>query len=218
MPVTSPRGSDFSTLAPCCVDNEANLAALAEQRMGAGRDLSSFVYVSAGIGIGGGIVLDGRLARGTHGLAGELGHVTVVPDGRLCGCGSRGCLETVVGADSGAGDEQIASALAAALRSVVRIIDPEAIVLGGTLGSRGEAFAELVQTELGDLGTRWPCEVRPAQLGADARALGAARVALDGILADPTLVPLAAGRPHPGTPRKSSSNLEQDIGTAAVLP
>lgn len=78
---------------PCVVDNEANLAALAE--LYAGDDpLGSFLYVSGGLGIGAGIVLDGTLMRGARGWSGELGHVTVEPEGAACACGSRGCLET----------------------------------------------------------------------------------------------------------------------------
>ncbi|MFI6735273.1 ROK family protein [Nonomuraea sp. NPDC050451] len=77
---------------PCMVDNEANLAALGE--LYAGDDpVGSFLYVSGGLGIGAGIVLDGSLMRGARGWSGELGHVTVEPEGAACACGSRGCLE-----------------------------------------------------------------------------------------------------------------------------
>ncbi|WP_431914607.1 ROK family transcriptional regulator [Nonomuraea jabiensis] len=78
---------------PCAVDNEANLAALGE--LYAGDDpLGSFLYVSGGLGIGAGIVLDGTLMRGARGWSGELGHVTVESEGAACACGSRGCLAT----------------------------------------------------------------------------------------------------------------------------
>lgn len=177
---------------PMTVENEANLAALAELRLGAGQGLSSFVYVSGGIGIGAGIVLDGRLARGAHGFAGELGHVVVDPSGRLCACGTRGCLETIAGAGSDASPDQVAEALATALRSVVHVIDPEAILLGGTFSELGDGFAVTVRDRLHEitLGARWsPCDVRPAALGADATLIGAATMALDGVLADPTIVP-----------------------------
>jgi predicted NBD/HSP70 family sugar kinase len=174
------------------VDNEANLAALAELRLGAGQGLSSFVYVSGGIGIGAGVVLDGRLTRGAHGFAGELGHVVVDPEGRPCTCGARGCLETIAGGDSDAAPEQVAGALAAALRSVVHVIDPEAVLLGGTFAARGDDFSTMVRERLhaSTLGARWsPCDVRAAALGADATLVGAATVALDGIIADPTRIP-----------------------------
>ncbi len=176
---------------PLTVDNEANLAALAELRFGAGQGLSSFVHVSGGIGIGAGIVLDGRLVRGAHGFAGELGHVIVDPSGRPCACGARGCLETIAGADGDASPGQIAEALAAALRSVVHILDPEAILLGGTFTALGDDFAATVRDRLHEitLGARWSaCDVRLAAAGADATLIGAATVALDGVLADPTIV------------------------------
>jgi predicted NBD/HSP70 family sugar kinase len=79
------------------VDNEANLAALAEHWEGAARDLSTFVCVSGDVGVGAGILVDGELYRGPHGFGGEVGHITVDPDGDRCACGSRGCLETVAG-------------------------------------------------------------------------------------------------------------------------
>lgn len=176
---------------PLTFDNEANLAALAELRVGAGRGLSSFVYISGGIGIGAGIVLDGRLARGAHGFAGEIGHVVVDPTGRPCACGARGCLETIAGADRDATPNEIATALATALRSLVHIIDPQAILLGGTFAARGDAFATAVRDRLHaiTLGARWsPCDVRPAALGADGSLIGAATVALDRVIADPTVV------------------------------
>lgn len=181
------------------VDNEANLAALAELRVGAGQGLSSFVYVSGGIGIGAGIVLDGRLARGAHGFAGEIGHVVIDPTGPRCACGGRGCLETIAGADGDGSPDQIAEALAAALRSVVHLIDPQAILLGGTFAARGDDFAAAVRDRLqaSTLGARWsPCDVRPAALGVDATLIGAATVALDAVIADPTVV---ASRPSPRT-------------------
>ena len=79
---------------PVVVENDANAAAWAEFRFGAARDIdSSMVMFTVGTGIGGGLVLDGRLVRGGFGIAGELGHVSAVPDGEPCGCGRRGCLE-----------------------------------------------------------------------------------------------------------------------------
>lgn len=78
---------------PVVVENDANAAAWAEYRFGAGRGYRVLACVTLGTGIGGGLVIDGRLIRGGHGMAGEFGHVTVVPDGRLCACGGRGCWE-----------------------------------------------------------------------------------------------------------------------------
>lgn len=81
-------------------DNEANLAALGERWFGSSDDLSDFVFVSGEIGVGAGIVIGGQLFRGVRGLGGELGHVTVDPNGPRCSCGSRGCLESIAGREA----------------------------------------------------------------------------------------------------------------------
>jgi glucokinase len=78
---------------PVVVENDANAAAWAEYRFGAGRGEERLVCVTLGTGIGGGIVIDGDVQRGKWGMAGEFGHMIVVPDGRRCECGNRGCLE-----------------------------------------------------------------------------------------------------------------------------
>ena len=80
---------------PCQVDNDANTAAYAEYRFGAGRGYRHMLLVTVGTGIGGGIVSDGRLFRGANGFAAEVGHIIVEPGGPLCGCGNRGCWEQV---------------------------------------------------------------------------------------------------------------------------
>ena len=82
------------------VDKDTNAAALAEARLGAGREFRHFLYVTAGTGIGGGLILDGALYRGATGGAGDIGHVVVDPGGPLCGCGGHGCVEVF---SSGAG-------------------------------------------------------------------------------------------------------------------
>lgn len=75
------------------LENDANAAALGEKWIGAGRDVDDLVLLTLGTGIGGGIISGGHVLRGAVGMAGELGHITVVPDGNPCGCGNRGCLE-----------------------------------------------------------------------------------------------------------------------------
>ena len=82
---------------PVIVENEANAAALGEHMLGVARQLDSFVYLSAGVGLGGGLVIDGRLYGGTGGYAGEVGHMTLEPEGPQCNCGNRGCWEMLVG-------------------------------------------------------------------------------------------------------------------------
>jgi len=81
---------------PIYVDNEANMAALGESYFGVARGAHSVLYVSAGVGLGGGIVLNGELMPGATGLTGEIGHITMRPDGLPCNCGNRGCWETLV--------------------------------------------------------------------------------------------------------------------------
>lgn len=82
---------------PAVVDNDVNLMALAEARHGAGRGAQALVCVAMGTGVGGGLVLEGRLFRGATSSAGEIGHVPIRPDGPRCRCGGRGCLEAYVG-------------------------------------------------------------------------------------------------------------------------
>ncbi|GAB2701365.1 ROK family protein [Paenibacillus thermoaerophilus] len=78
---------------PIAIDNEANFGAVGERQFGAGRDAGDMIYVSAGIGIGAGLILNGSLYKGAGGLSGEVGHMTVSLDGLPCSCGSRGCWE-----------------------------------------------------------------------------------------------------------------------------
>lgn len=80
---------------PVLLGNDANLAALGEWQFGAGRGHHHLIYLTVSTGIGGGIISDDRLLLGVNGLAGELGHITVLPDGPLCGCGARGHLEAL---------------------------------------------------------------------------------------------------------------------------
>jgi glucokinase len=81
--------------APVFMGNDANLGALAEQRRGAGRDHADVVYITVSTGIGGGVISDGQMVLGHRGLAGEVGHMTLEPQGPRCSCGNRGCLEAL---------------------------------------------------------------------------------------------------------------------------
>lgn len=78
---------------PVFIENDANAAALGEQWLGAGHDINSMILLTLGTGVGGGIVLNKQIWQGADGMAGEIGHMTLIPDGRLCGCGNTGCLE-----------------------------------------------------------------------------------------------------------------------------
>jgi glucokinase len=79
---------------PIVLENDANAAAWGEFRFGAARDVDDMVLVTLGTGVGGGIISDGELLRGAHGMGAEVGHLRVVPDGHRCGCGNKGCWET----------------------------------------------------------------------------------------------------------------------------
>ncbi len=79
------------------VENDANAAAMGEYYLGAVKNVDDFIYINTGIGLGGGIISDGKLFRGWNGYAGEIGHMTIDPDGEACMCGKRGCWETQVG-------------------------------------------------------------------------------------------------------------------------
>jgi predicted NBD/HSP70 family sugar kinase/biotin operon repressor len=151
---------------PVTVDNDANLGALAEASIGAGRGRQDVVFVKVASGIGAGLVLGGRLHHGVSGIAGEIGHVQVRPDGDLCRCGNRGCLETVASAGAllealrptygaaltlprlldlcGAGDigvqrvvKDAGRAIGRALADLCNSLNPDTIVIGGDLSPAG---------------------------------------------------------------------------------
>jgi glucokinase len=79
---------------PVFIENDANAAGWAEYRFGAGAGVKHMVMLTIGTGVGGAVIVDGRMLRGGFGIAAELGHINVVPDGVLCGCGQKGCLES----------------------------------------------------------------------------------------------------------------------------
>ena len=95
VPISRELGRAFD--APVRLENDANAAALAEWRFGAGQGASNLIYLTMSTGLGAGLVLDGRLYRGATYQAGEVGHMPLVPDGRLCSCGLRGCFEAYAG-------------------------------------------------------------------------------------------------------------------------
>lgn len=110
---------------PVIVDNDVNALTSAEQWFGAGRGVADFLVISLGRGVGMGMVLDGRLYHGSRGGAGEFGHTTVVPDGPLCACGKRGCLEALVS------EPALAQRASAALGASVSIHEAIQFALGG---------------------------------------------------------------------------------------
>jgi glucokinase-like ROK family protein len=95
-PIRSVFADEYA--APVFVDNDVNVMALGEHRGGVGKGVDNVLFVKIGTGIGGAIIADGRLYRGTQGCAGDIGHICADPDGPVCPCGNRGCLEAMAGA------------------------------------------------------------------------------------------------------------------------
>ncbi|MGW5333198.1 ROK family protein [Streptomyces bauhiniae] len=200
---------------PLTVDNEANFGALAELWLGAGTP-GDFLHVSAEIGIGAAIVVNGQLLRGTRGFAGELGHVPVRPDGPPCPCGGRGCLEQFAGEEAvlraaglepredvmgvlaeqaEVGDEDVRSALreagtalGIALTGAVNLLDPDTVVLGGALAALLPWLLPSLQHELRSRTAGPACPVTVSELGPEGPLLGAAHSVVRAVLDDPALV------------------------------
>ena len=139
---------------PVWVGNDADAAAWAEYRFGAARGAELALMVTLGTGIGGGIVLGGRLQRGAHGVAGEWGHMRVVPDGRLCACGNRGCWEQYVSGNAlGQAARELAASSPATATHLLERADGRAEELTGEHVARaataGDAAARELVTDVG---------------------------------------------------------------------
>ncbi|MFI1727876.1 ROK family protein [Streptomyces acidicola] len=204
---------------PLTVDNEANFGGLAELWLGEGTP-RDFLHVSAEIGIGGAVVVDGRLLRGTRGFAGELGHVPVRPEGPQCACGGRGCLEQYAGEEAvlraagltpgedhvellaeraAEGDKEVrralrgaGTALGIALTGAVNLLDPQTVVLGGALAGLAPWLLPSLERELARRTAGPACAVTVSRLGPEGPLLGAAHSVVRGVLDDPAAV---AGQP-----------------------
>lgn len=190
---------------PVHVDNDANLAALAEWRHGAGRGSRNMWMVTLGTGIGGGHVVNGEVQRGVNGFAGEVGHMVVAADGPRCTCGRNGCWEVfasgrglamLAAGESGEsvferarrGDteavavvDSFARWVAVGLANLTNISDPDVIVVGGGVSTQAAAFMPRVRRWFGELlyspGQRTHPELLVATLGDLAGAIGAAMLA-----------------------------------------
>src|SRR5215217_3782781 len=179
------------------LENDANLAALGERTYGSGRDATTFVYVSVGTGIGMGIVIDGELYRGAHGVAGEVADVrargmieeaasadAVVRTAKALGMeGSPSAKEVFTAARAGdsiamATVEAEADRLALVVGTVVAVLDPEFIVLGGGVGGNVDLLRPRLEERLARL-TPLRARVAEGELGRDAIVLGAIATALD---------------------------------------
>ncbi len=199
---------------PIVVGNDSDLGAVAERVRGSAMGAANVIYLSGQVGVGGGILLDGRLLMGAQGYGGEVGHMRVNPKGRPCRCGSSGCWETEIGEPAlreaaGVGDsvpvEEIVARAAAGdkvarrgLRSVgrwlgigvsnlVNIFNPDVVVFGGSLREILPATRDLVEDAVHGALTA-PGEhvllALPA-LGDDSTLLGAAEAAFTALLDDP---------------------------------
>lgn len=183
---------------PVVVDNDANVAAWGEYVHGAGAGRGDQVLLTIGTGIGGGLVLGGRLYRGANGFGAEIGHMLVDADGPPCACGARGCFETLasggaIGAETGEealrGDAEAVARVAEAGRwlgigcaSLINIFDPDIVIVGGGAAARlGELLLAPARASLDNAVMYADVRAIPplvsASLGADAGVVGAAALA-----------------------------------------
>lgn len=206
---------------PVLLENDANAAAVGEMWQGAARERRTIVCLTLGTGVGGGIILDGKLWRGADGAAGEIGHMSVEPFGHACNCGGRGCLEVYASATAVvrmahegltrypgstlraltqltakdvyehglAGDElarevfrRMGQYLGIGLASLVNLLNPEMIVIGGGAANGWDLFIEHARQEL--LSRAFPVpaqrvEIVRAACGDDAGLLGVAHLAFE---------------------------------------
>jgi predicted NBD/HSP70 family sugar kinase len=192
------------------LSNDASLGALAESTWGAGRDCANLVYLKLSTGIGAGIVIGGRLFDGAGGTSGEIGHTTLDETGDICRCGSRGCLETYAGGAAIAaglsrsmgerldlnevltraldGDPVCRRALADAARHIgvaaanlCNLVNPERIVVGGSMGHAGDLLLDPLRESVGLRAipsAAEDVEIVPGELGKRAELLGAVALAL----------------------------------------
>lgn len=163
---------------PVVVENDANAAAWGEFAFGAGKDVDDLLLVTVGTGVGGGIVLDGRLYRGAFGVAAEIGHLAMVPGGVRCGCGNLGCLESY-----GSG-----SALVRRAREGVRAGEPGSAALLELAGGDVEAITGPLVTRAAQAGDAF-ATAKLAELG---HWLGAGIASLTAVL-DPAVAVIGGG-------------------------
>jgi predicted NBD/HSP70 family sugar kinase/biotin operon repressor len=190
---------------PVELDNDANLAGIAETLWGGGRGCAHVVYLKVSTRIGCGLIVDGWIYRGARGIAGEIGHMVVDESGPVCYCGSRGCLETIAagpaiaellrlrhreqltlaqvvalavegdpGCQRALGD--VSAEIGIAVGNVCNLLNPERVVVGGTLSLGGELVLEPIRQAVRRATRQFTTEmttVAPAELGDRAEVLGA---------------------------------------------
>ena len=181
--------------------NDARAFCLAESNLGAGRGHRFVACIVMGTGVGGGLVIDGKVHEGATRGAGEIAHQVVAPDGPVCGCGTRGCVEALTSSAAisamaetktpeeayeraKAGDEKAIAAfrsagkwLGIALANVNAVFSPEVFIVGGGVAQAGDLVLDFIRAELHERNHLWPnsaFKVVPAQLSFFAGATGAA--------------------------------------------
>ncbi len=215
---------------PVLVDNDANLGAVAEQWWGAGRGIDDFMYIKAATGVGAGYVIRGSVYPGSASVAGEIGHLAMDPQGKVCAyCGNRGCLATLVGTpalveraeallpeypdsrlggeplsigtllDAALADDPLASRvveeaatqLGIAVASVLNLLNPAAVIIGGGIARLGERLIAPLREAMvtRTLVRSAAAEIRTSELGKQSIALGAATSVLAAALNDPAWFP-----------------------------
>lgn len=195
--------------------NDANLGAVAEYVRGAGAAASSVVYLSGDVGVGGGVALSGEVMTGASGYAGEIGHMTVNPQGQACNCGNRGCWETEVGRDAilraagtsitsssvqevvraaKAGDlkalaglQEIADWVGIGLSNLLNTIDPDVIVLGGHLAEIYPVVYQGIEARITQSRPQFETRARISlpSLPLGSTIVGASEIAFTALLNDP---------------------------------
>ena len=214
---------------PVYLDNDANLGALAEHWWGVGKNVNDLIFVKISNGIGAGYIMGGKLYRGSKGIAGEMSHMPIDPNGRLCGCGLRGCLATVVSAwalqervktlanlypnssllnsnlsiidieDAAlAGDPlavqvvlEAANYLTIAVTSLVNLMNPDMIIIGGSLSRLGDLVLKPIQDKMDEtalVSKLSKTQLRISMLGSKGIAIGAATLAIEQAFTDPKIL------------------------------
>lgn len=214
---------------PVYLDNDANLGALSEHWWGAGRGVNDLIFIKISNGIGAGYILGGKLYRGAKGIAGEMSHMPIDPNGRLCGCGLRGCLATVISAwalkeriktlsalypesplvkgesgiieiENAAVDNDplaiqiVAEAttyLTSAITSLVNLMNPEMIIIGGSLSRLGELVLKPIRETMQAtalVSSISNAQLNISELGSQGIAIGAATLAIEQAFIDPKLL------------------------------
>lgn len=187
------------------VDNDANCAALAEAKYGAGKNIKNFVYVTISTGIGGGIIINGKIYRGAVGAAGEVGHVSITRDGKVCSCGQKGHLEglaaggaihrhygvTALEVEEAAIRKkpwafkvinEIADTIGLGFANIINILNPELIVVGGGLSNMGELLLQPIRFSIKKYAlplSYSSVKIVKARLGTKAGLIGAVALALE---------------------------------------